>query len=156
MPLLASFLFLQWCFIYYGYVAQKFNRIVYFSLWQFFSCLVCRYKVKSVCGCWYCKNHRLSFILFYSSPISAFKVNLRPFGSMSLLLSYKNKFTPPAPMQPSTEVLGMRRPCWSSYLCDTWVGPSAVPSWLRWENGPGHQLKQLSCWSFSPDALLPI
>lgn len=94
MPLLA-FLFLQWCFIYCSYVAQKFNRIVYFSLWQFFSCLVCRYKVKSVFGCWYCKNQRLSFILFYSCPISAFKVNLRPFGSMSLLPSYKNKFTSP-------------------------------------------------------------
>lgn len=64
------------------------------------------------------------------------------FGSLSLLPSYKNKFH--FPVQPCTKAPGMRQPCWSSYLCDPWGGPSAVPCLQGWENGPGHQLKMLS------------
>lgn len=79
-----------------------------------------------VFGCWYCKNHGLSFISFYSSPISPFKVNFGLFDSVSLLLSYKNKFH--LLMQPRTVVLGMRQPWQSCHLCDSWVRPSAAPS----------------------------
>lgn len=64
--------------------------------------------MKSVFGRWDCKNHGLSFTPFYSSPISPFKVNLRLFDSMGLLLSYKNKL--PFPEQRSTETLRMTQP----------------------------------------------
>lgn len=64
--------------------------------------------MKSVFGCWYCENHGLSFIPFYSSHVSPFKVNLRLFDPMSLLLSCKKKVH--FPVQPScTEVPGMRQ-----------------------------------------------
>lgn len=48
--------------------------------------------MKSVFGCWYCENHGPSFIPFYSSHVSPFKVNLRLFDPISLLLFCKKKF----------------------------------------------------------------
>lgn len=95
--------------------------------------------MRSVFGCWYCKNHGLSFIPFYSSPISPFKVNLRLFGSMSLLLSYLNKLH--LPVQPGMRCREWGSPgdlvtCvtagWGLQLSDLgWVGERPWPQ-LRW------------------------
>lgn len=69
---------------------QKVNRIVYFfSLTILF---LLSLQIKSVFGCWCCRNHGLSFIQFYSIPISPFKVNLRFFGSEFIILFYKKQF----------------------------------------------------------------
>lgn len=64
--------------------------------------------MKSVFGCRCCENHGLSFIPFYPSPISLFKVNLRLFGSMNLLLWF-TKIDSTSPLQLGAKVPRMRQ-----------------------------------------------